>query len=78
MIVQLRGMMIPNKFVYYEHLILPKGKLFMGTTLNEKNNSSAVLSRLSLCHCFNVSETTKYRMVGGVTFKLVLFGFNDN
>lgn len=65
MIVQLSGMMILNKFVYQEHLILPKGKLFMGTTLNEKNNSSAVLSRLSLCRCFNVSETTKYRMGGG-------------
>lgn len=64
MIVQLSGMMILNKFVYHETLILPKGKLFMGTTLNEKNNSSAVLSRLSLCHCFDVSETTKYRSGG--------------
>lgn len=65
MIVQLSRVMILNKCVYHEHLILPKGKLFMGTTLNEKNNSSAVLSRLSLGHCFGVSETAKYRMGGG-------------
>lgn len=65
MIVQLSRVMILNKFVYHEYLISPKGKLFMGTTLNEKNNSSAMLSRLSLCHCFDVSETTKYRIGGG-------------
>ena len=65
MIVQLSRVTILNKFFYHEQLILPKVKLFMVTTLNEKNNSSAVLSRLSLCHYFDVSETTKYRIGGG-------------
>ena len=57
-------MMILNKFVYHETLVLPKGKLFTGTTSNEKNNSSAVLSRLSLCHCVDVSETTNIEWGG--------------